>query len=249
MDQVRSRPPRDLALGLVLPLLAALVLAAPRPADASPELFGLDSGSASLTAELGGIRLNDEAAQTSLVGGFAVVELDGASGGPALLDFAFDLDEATIAFDSPIGDVTALVLESTTIQPVDGLYMSPPGTDLGDGEAAVGGGPVEFEVAYHFETTSGATDTVEATLLSPGITASLDADGGTLSLIGASLAVIVPDRSVEVPLVLKTDIVFRGLSKKEPGGVVPEPTGALLMTAGLVVVARAVRRRSAALPA
>ncbi|MGH0038242.1 MAG: hypothetical protein ACQGVK_24690 [Myxococcota bacterium] len=230
------------ALG-ALSLLGAWVATAPGTALAAPEVFGFDSGSASLTAELGGIRLNDEAAIAPLSGDFVALELEPASGGPALVDFAFDLEATTIAFDAPIGDVTALVLESTTIQPVDGLYVSPPGSDLGGGEVAVGGGPVEFLVDYHFETAGGPTSSVSATLVSPGITANADVDGGTLSLLGASLAVIMPGKDVKAPLVLKADLVFRGLTPKDPSDVIPEPTGALALSAGLLVSAQAIRRR------
>jgi hypothetical protein len=229
----------------MLSLIVALAATVPGAASATPEVFALESGFAALTVEVGGIRLNDEAVIAPLVGDFVEVELDAASGGPALLDFEFALDSTTITFDAPIFGLTGLVLEATTIQPDAALYTSPPGSDLGGGEYAVGGGPVDIGVDYHFETSGGPTSTVSSSLLSPGITANLEVDGEMLSLLGATLGVIMPGTDLGLPVVVKADLVFRGLSRKEPGGVIPEPSGALLLSAGLVVSARAVRRRRA----
>lgn len=236
---------RELATVCLSALALVLMAGTPGPARATSQLFAFDSGAASLTLEAGGIRLNDEAAIAPLSGSFVEVELDAASGGPALLDFAFDLDQTTIAFDVPLAGVTALVLESATIAPDAVLYTGPTGSDLGDGEYAVGGGPLAFSIDYHLETLGGPTATTSASLVSPGITANLDVDGGTLSLLGTALGVLVPESQLETPLVLKADLVFRGLSPSKPGDVIPEPGGALLLAAGLAVTSRSVRRRSA----
>lgn len=225
------RPPRRAAPGRAFPLgslpwvLMLLIWAGAATAD--PITYEFTSGSATLTVEQGGVEIG---AATGLLTGtsltFDAATLD-------LTDFEFVLAETSISLAPALAGIESLVIESAVFTPGTG-YATLSGSDLGGGAYFVVGGPVDVDGTWRSEAPGAINPSTSFSTTNPFLSADLSVVGGSLSALGITLGVLeIGGQQVTV----KADLAFEGL---QPG--IPEPSAAVLMAAGLLLVRKAVRR-------
>jgi hypothetical protein len=196
-------------------------------ASAAPITYSFTTGSLDVTGTVGTTTLFSETG-IPLTGTF--VEFD--AGVPEFLGFEFvGGPSSLISLSSSYGGFDGFTLDTVTI--VDGTGFT---------NFSVTGGPTSFNFSVGpVDATGSATPYTGATPgtvipfseTSTSLSGTIDLDTGTLTLSGITLLVISGIPGESVPLVVKGDIMFAGMT-------VPEPATVLLL--GILGMALGVRR-------
>jgi len=228
---MRTLLDRLLFIGLAAGLLGAA------DAQAAPVLYPFTSGSVTLTAYVGGSSVMAPAS-------FALDGQQVTSDGAALtLDsLAFTLSDASLTLTTPYAGYDTIHFDFASITASGGtLTLIPPPDNPQEYAWAIG--PVLVSGQIDATGSAPAISDAPFSIANPSASGSLfvatELGGSTLTLDGITIgALSIPGASQ--PLVIKADVTFEGSASP-----VPEPGAVALYTAGLGVVATALRRRAA----
>jgi hypothetical protein len=212
--------------------LALVVLLVSGSAGAAPIIYSFTTGSATLTVESGGVELG------SAVGVLTGTTLTFDAASVEIVDFEINLGETVLTLDPPVSGVTTVVVESAVFTPGTG-YSTVFGQDLGGGDYVATVSPVDVDGSFRTEGPGVVLPSTPFSNTNPFLTADIEISDGQLSMLGITVGSVTLD-SGQV-LTLKADLAFTGVEGS--GAAIPEPSGALLMGAGLLLVAQRIKAR------
>ena len=220
--------------------LVASAIAFAGSAQAAPIYYQFASGQAAITVTKGATSLTPVAALLSLNGIFA--DFDQVA--PALTNFQFTTTpNQAILLSSPYAGYDQIVVNSASMIPGVG-YAHYAASILGGGNFSVAVYPVHVDGIYSASFSGGPPPPAVSSLPimfdnTTPLTATVNVNAGTFTLLGITLAVIaVPYNPLSpynetIPLVVKADLTFQGMVPVP----VPEPGVLSLVGVGLVGLA------------
>ncbi len=205
-------------------------------AQAAPVYYQFTTGTAAITITKGATSLTPTAAVLSMNGIFA--EFDQIA--PALTNFQFTTTpNQAINLSQPYGGYDQIVVNSSLMSPGVG-YTHFSALNLGGGNFSVAVYPVHVAGVYSASYSLGPPPPPANNIpimfdnTSP-LTATINLNAGSLTLLGITLAVIQlpPEFNEPIPLVVKADLTFQGMVPVP----VPEPGLIGMVALGLVGLA------------